>query len=74
MTRATLYRLLKADYAAALLEEDSAWYRRMCWHGKIWGVSIHAPRVRGDTTRRCAGATSQVSIHAPRVRGDTLSV
>jgi hypothetical protein len=46
MNRATLYRLLKADFEAALLEEDSAWYRRWLRHGKIWGHGYFAPPMK----------------------------
>ena len=33
-------------------------------------VSIHAPRVRGDSRRERGARCAAVSIHAPRVRGD----
>jgi len=35
-------------------------------------VSIHAPRVRGDTDVSVVNPIVNVSIHAPRVRGDAI--
>ena len=36
----------------------------------IYKISIHAPRVGGDTGDKGAAAATGISIHAPRVGGD----
>ena len=35
-------------------------------------ISIHAPRVGGDSNRALAASAVKISIHAPRVGGDVL--